>query len=115
MSNRSGKGIPTRKTVGALGDIYTDTTTGKQYKCIFAYRSDNDEEFDCQWKELSSGDAKKSEVEKVKKVEKVEEVEKVEKVEKEEKVEEETVEKPVEVEEEQPKRTNYSAYSKKSK
>ena len=109
MSNRSGKGIPTRKTVGALGDIYTDTTTGKQYKCIFAYRSDNDEEFDCQWKELSSGDAKKSEAEKV------EEVEKVEKVEKEEKVEEETVEKPVEVEEEQPKRTNYSAYSKKSK
>lgn len=106
MSNRSGKGIPTRKTVGALGDIYTDTTTGKQYKCIFAYRSDDDEEFDCQWKELSSGDAKKSEVEKV---EKVEEVEKVEKV------EEETVEEPVEVEEEQPKRTNYSAYSKKSK
>lgn len=106
MSNRSGKGIPTRKTVGALGDIYTDTTTGKQYKCIFAYRSDNDEEFDCQWKELSSGDTKKSEVEKV---EEVEEVEKVEKV------EEETVEKPVEVEEEQPKRTNYSAYSKKSK
>ena len=103
MSNRSGKGIPTRKTVGALGDIYTDTTTGKQYKCIFAYRSDNDEEFDCQWKELSSGDAKKSEVEKVKKVEKVEEVE------------EETVEEPVEVEEEKPKRTNYSAYSKKSK
>ena len=100
MSNRSGKGIPTRKTVGALGDIYTDTTTGKQYKCIFAYRSDNDEEFDCQWKELSSGDTKKSEVEKVEKVEKVEE---------------ETVEKPVEVEEEQPKRTNYSAYSKKSK
>ena len=100
MSNRSGKGIPTRKTVGALGDIYTDTTTGKQYKCIFAYRSDNDEEFDCQWKEMSSGGAKKSEVEKVEKVEKVEE---------------ETVEEPVEVEEEQPKRTNYSAYSKKSK
>ena len=100
MSNRSGKGIPTRKTVGALGDIYTDTTTGKQYKCIFAYRSDNDEEFDCQWKEMSSGDAKKSGVEKVEKVEKVEE---------------ETVEEPVEVEEEQPKRTNYSAYSKKSK
>lgn len=103
MSNRSGKGIPTRKTVGALGDIYTDTTTGKQYKCIFAYRSDNDEDFDCQWKELSSGDAKKSEVEKVKKVEEVEKVEK------------ETVEEPVKVEEEQPKRTNYSAYSKKSK
>ena len=103
MSNRSGKGIPTRKTAGALGDIYTDTTTGKQYKCIFAYRSNNDEEFDCQWKELSSGDAKKSEVEKVEKVEKVEEVE------------EEPVEEPVEVEEEQPKRTNYSAYSKKSK
>ena len=100
MSNRSGKGIPTRKTAGALGDIYTDTTTGKQYKCIFAYRSDNDEEFDCQWKEMSSGNAKKSEVEKVEKVDKVEE---------------ETVEEPVEVEEEQPKRTNYSAYSKKSK
>lgn len=100
MSNRSGKGIPTRKTAGALGDIYTDTTTGKQYKCIFAYRSDNDEEFDCQWKELSGGDAKKSEVEKVEKVEEVEE---------------ERVEEPVEVEEEQPKRTNYNAYSKKSK
>lgn len=52
MANLKGTGAPTKKTVAAIGDIYTDTTTGKQYKCTFAYRTDNDADFDCSWVEL---------------------------------------------------------------
>ena len=52
MANLKGTGAPTKKTVAAIGDIYTDTTTGKQYKCTFAYRTDNDADFDCSWSEL---------------------------------------------------------------
>ena len=52
MANLKGTGAPTKKTVAAIGDIYTDTTTGKQYKCTFAYRTDNDTDFDCSWVEL---------------------------------------------------------------
>lgn len=36
MANLSGAGAPTRNTVGALGDIYTNTETGQQYKCTEA-------------------------------------------------------------------------------
>lgn len=52
MANLKGTGAPTKKTVAAIGDIYTDTTTGKQYKCTFAYRTDNDTDFDCSWVEM---------------------------------------------------------------
>ena len=52
MNKLKGTGIPTRKTVGAIGDIYTDTTTGKQYKCVFSYRENTTGEFDCQWKPM---------------------------------------------------------------
>ena len=52
MANLKGTGAPTKKTVAAIGDVYTDTTTGKQYKCTFAYRTDNDTDFDCSWVEL---------------------------------------------------------------
>ena len=52
MASIKGTNAPTRKTVGALGDIYTDTNTGKQYKCVFSYKSAADEKFDCQWVEI---------------------------------------------------------------
>ena len=58
MKQLKGNGIPTKKTKGALGDIYTDTSTGKKYKCIFSYRDNDDADFDCQWKELT--DAKEN-------------------------------------------------------
>lgn len=99
MANLKGIGAPTKKTVAAIGDIYTDTTTGKQYKCTFAYRTDNDTDFDCSWVELKG----------VKVEEPVE------------KPVEETKDEPVEKKEtDQTKtsktsnRTNYAAYGKKN-
>lgn len=52
MAKLTGKGVPTRKTAGALGDIYTDTNTGKQYECVFSYRENSEGMFDCQWREV---------------------------------------------------------------
>lgn len=52
MAQLKDNGVPTRKTKGALGDIYTDTNTGKKYKCIFSYRDDVNGVFDCQWREI---------------------------------------------------------------
>ena len=37
MAEIKGKGLPTRQTKGALGDIYVDTTTGVKYKCTGAF------------------------------------------------------------------------------
>lgn len=37
MSEIKGKGIPTRQTKGAMGDIYVDTATGMKYKCTGSY------------------------------------------------------------------------------
>lgn len=115
MANIKGNGEPTRKTVGAMGDIYTDTTTGKQYECVFAYRDNQDNEFDCQWKELPET----SEIE----MESVIEEPAVETVE-ESVIEEPAVEAPEEEAEETPekparktsnrKRTNYTSYAKKT-
>ena len=102
MNQLKGNGIPTKKTKGALGDIYTDTSTGKKYKCVFSYRDNDDAAFDCQWKELNN----EKTVQEGKSVEKP--------------VEKKDVKKPVaeEVKEEvKPKphtgKTNYAAYSKK--
>ena len=99
MANLKGTGAPTKKTVAAIGDIYTDTTTGKQYKCTFAYRTDNDADFDCSWVELKGVKVEKPV----------------------EKPVEETKDDPVEKKEpDQPKtpkssnRTNYAAYGKKN-
>lgn len=99
MANLKGTGAPTKKTVAAIGDIYTDTNTGKQYKCTFAYRTDNDADFDCSWVELKG----------VKAEEPVE------------KLVEETKDEPVEKKEpdqaKTPKssnHTNYAAYGKKN-
>lgn len=46
----TGKGIPTRKTVGAIGDIYTDTLTGVNYECTFAYSPNGVDGYDYEWK-----------------------------------------------------------------
>lgn len=125
MSTIKGKGIPTRKTKGAIGDIYIDSTTGKQYKCTNAYGVNG--EFDYTWRaeKQESVQNGKVEVKPAKPVEskvvpekKVEEPVKVE-------VEAEPVAEPEkeEVKEEAlaeqakaKKRTNYAAaYDKKSK
>ena len=58
MNKLKGTGIPTRKTAGAIGDIYTDTATGKQYKCVFSYRENTTGEFDCQWKPINPEQSK---------------------------------------------------------
>lgn len=60
MAQLKDNGAPTRKTKGALGDIYTDTNTGKKYKCIFSYRDDVNGDFDCQWKEIVEAEKKAS-------------------------------------------------------
>ena len=104
MRNLKGTGAPTRKTVGAIGDIYTDTSTGKKYKCTFAYRENPDDDFDCQWVELRNGESRADNVAETQ----VEEVE--EEPEKEVKEEEPEPEK-----ESSTNRTNYAAYSKKNK
>lgn len=46
----TGKGIPTRKTAGAIGDIYTDTLTGVNYECTFAYSPNGKDGYDYEWK-----------------------------------------------------------------
>lgn len=48
----TGKGIPTRKTAGAIGDIYTDTLTGANYECTFAYSPGGKNDYDYEWKPM---------------------------------------------------------------
>lgn len=100
MAKLKGNGVPTRKTTGALGDIYTDVTTGKQYKCVFSYRDAASEEYDTQWKNVGMVEP---------------EVE-------EEVKESDVVEEPAVEEDPKPEpkkaanqKTNYAAYSKKGK
>lgn len=69
MAKLTGTGAPTRTTIGALGDIYTDTNTGIQYECTFAYRDDTDADFDCQWRELPNTGKKPQPVKQEKKEE----------------------------------------------
>lgn len=116
MANIKGTGVPTRKTLGAMGDIYTDTMTGKQYECVFAYRDNQDNDFDCQWKEMPTKVQIKSE-----KIPDGEISEKqsggTEEV-KEDEPQEETMEKESAEQERTPtsrNRTNYTAYGKKNK
>lgn len=59
MATFTGTGEPTRKTAGAMGDIYFDTKGGDAYECVFSYRDNNDNEFDCQWKKLTDDELKK--------------------------------------------------------
>lgn len=106
MANLKSAGVPTRNTVGAMGDIYTDTTTGKKYECIFAYRDNTDSEFDCQWKELV--DDTKTVVE-----EETETAETSEKIES--KLEIKSESEPLTEQKDSKRRTNYmAAYNKKN-
>lgn len=59
MTRLTGTGKPTRKTPGAIGDIYTDTETGKEYKCTFACDINNGMENDFEWKEIKKQETDK--------------------------------------------------------
>lgn len=54
MANLTGTGAPSTTLQAAIGDIYTDGSTGKKYKCTFAYRSGESENFVSQWKQLKT-------------------------------------------------------------
>lgn len=72
MTEIKDKGVPTGKTKGALGYIYTDTNTGAVYKCTAAYIINGSESYE--WKRISESKAEKIPVEKIEenKVENVE-------------------------------------------
>ena len=59
MAKIKGVGGPTRKTKGSVGDIYTDTTTGKKYKCDGSYGSAN-HEAEYYWRALEEEEGAKS-------------------------------------------------------
>lgn len=99
MALKLGTGAPTKKTVGAIGDVYRDTKTGNEYKCTFAYRSDDYSEFDCEWRYLRNSG-------------KVEKAEKPEKTETEVADEESVISEDATV---KPKRKDYTSYGKKNK
>ena len=99
MALKLGTGAPTKKTVGAIGDVYRDTKTGNEYKCTFAYRSDDYSEFDCEWQYIGNSG-------------------KIEKAEKVEKTEEKVVNKEPIISEDatvKPKHKDYTSYGKKNK
>lgn len=52
MAKITGTGAPTSKTQAAVGDIYTDTTNGKQYKCKCAYKSNTEKMYVSYWAPL---------------------------------------------------------------
>ena len=53
MSQLNGNGIPTNKTYGQVGDIYTDNNTNKKYKCVLAFDNGKDQYY--QWISLACG------------------------------------------------------------
>lgn len=101
MSVIKQKGVPTRKTKGAVGDVYINTQTGDKYNCTFAYNDGINAEYT--WHPTGKTTVAKEEkpvVAEVKQPAKVEPVEvKVE-------VEEESIEQP----ETGKQRTNYSKH-----
>lgn len=110
MSIIKGKGAPSSKTKGFIGDTYINELTGKEYKCVNActIKVHSGETSSYTWVPVDSVDAEP--VEEIKAPEVSEEVveEKVEEPVDEVK-EEEVVE---EVKEKKSKRTNYNAMSK---
>ena len=52
MSEIKNNGAPTMKTKGAVGDVYTDISTGTQYKCTGSYGIGGQTEYE--WKKLNS-------------------------------------------------------------
>ena len=108
MATIKQKGVPTRNINACIGDTYVDLDTGNKYECTFAYRSGSSVE--CDWKLVKQGSGIKEAIKKVipeLKAQVVEEsvVEEVKEVVETEPVKEEPVQ--------QPKRTNYTQYSKK--
>lgn len=104
MANLTGTGAPNRATQASIGDIYIDVSTNKRYKCVFAYREGDSEKFDTQWTEEKT--IKKDTYEAPKQETKVEEPVKP--------IETASKEEPVEPKQE-PKRKNYTQYSKQTK
>ena len=100
MGTIKGQGAPLRDTKGCIGDIYTDITTGRKYKCTNSYGVYGN--FDYTWR-LIQGNEKAAPVkEQVKPIPKEEpKVESVPAVEEIKEVEEPVVEEPVK----QPKKT----------
>lgn len=43
MSKLTGYGAPTDETIGAVGDIYTNTSTGVEYECVAIHEIKTDE------------------------------------------------------------------------
>lgn len=54
MSEIKKNGAPTMKTIGVLGDVYTDISTGAQYKCTGSYNIGGQIEYE--WKQLPKKD-----------------------------------------------------------
>lgn len=54
MSEIKNNGAPTILTIGALGDVYTDISTGTQYKCTGSYNIAGHVEYE--WKQLPKKD-----------------------------------------------------------
>ena len=52
MSEIKNNGVPTMKTKGSVGDVYTDISTGAQYKCTGSYGIGGQTEYE--WKKLNS-------------------------------------------------------------
>ena len=57
MTEIKGKGVPTNKTKGAIGCIYTDENTGASYKCTGAYGINGVESYE--WKRISESNDEK--------------------------------------------------------
>ena len=101
MSEIKNNGAPTMKTKGAVGDVYTDISTGAQYKCTGSYGIGGQTEYE--WKKLNSTVEKEEPVRRVDvKLEKTEEPEEPIDVEPEEVINEQPVAKEESVDE-QPK------------
>lgn len=49
MGKITGSGVPTKETAGYIGDIYEDTSTGKEYICVFSCVIGDS--IDCEWEE----------------------------------------------------------------
>ena len=52
MPEIKNNGAPTMKTKGAVGDVYTDISTGAQYKCTGSYGIGGQTEYE--WKKLNN-------------------------------------------------------------
>lgn len=109
MANLKGTGAPNKTIQAGIGDIYTDESTGRKYKCTFALRLDDSQRFDTQWTESKGKTPEKVVKPDPIKEEPVSESEKIPG----EKIEENKAEKPVEPKQ-QPKK-NYTNYSKQGK